>query len=620
MSQPDFQEQIKEWPTEPGVYLMRDSSHRILYVGKAKNLKNRIRSYFQKAESLTAKTRILMKKVVSIEFQVTQTELEALLLECNLIKKHRPRYNIRLKDDKNYPYVALDFSHPFPQFRTTRKLSNHAHLRYFGPYSGGVREIGRFVLKTFQIRDCSDSKFKNRTRPCLNYEIGICTAPCVDYVSEQDYSKQIQEAILFLKGKKRELLSELKRQMLEASDKLEFERARNLRDKIQAVEKITEKQGAILTEKQEDIDILGVYPGEGELSIAVLFIRSGLLIGRRVEKVPLTLDSIDETIRTFLEQFYTVSLIPSEVWLAQDFPDRLSVEEFLTHRAEHSVKVRIPKTEKPLRLLGMAYENAKLIYQSAHKKSEKSASEQLQEVLNLSEIPHSIEGVDCSNIQGTNPAVALVHFSDERPLKSHYRIYYPKTVEGPNDFAMIYETVLRRLSKPDHPPPDLLLIDGGKGQLQSALKAIDELKINIPVCSLAKSRTESAFTRKEIEKSEERIFVPNRKNPIVLKEGHPALRLLQQVRYEAHRFSVKSHQTRRKNKMMNESLLLETKGIGPKTREKLLKHYGNLERLSQTTVEDLGKLGLSEKNALSLLEKLYKIKCNTNKNLHSEEE
>jgi len=620
MSQPDFQEQIKEWPTEPGVYLMRDSSHRILYVGKAKNLKNRIRSYFQKAESLTAKTRILMKRVVSIEFQVTQTELEALLLECNLIKKHRPRYNIRLKDDKNYPYVVLDFSHPFPQFRTTRKLSNHAHLRYFGPYSGGVKEIGRFVLKTFQIRDCSDSKFKNRTRPCLNYEIGICTAPCVDYVSEQDYSKQIQEAILFLKGKKRELLSELKRQMLEASDKLEFERARNLRDKIQAVEKITEKQGAILTEKQEDIDILGVYPGEGELSIAVLFIRSGLLIGRRVEKVPLTLDSIDETIRTFLEQFYTVSLIPSEVWLAQDFPDRLSVEEFLTHRAEHSVKVRIPKTEKPLRLLGMAYENAKLIYQSAHKKSEKSASEQLQEVLNLSEIPHSIEGVDCSNIQGTNPAVALVHFSDERPLKSHYRIYYPKTVEGPNDFAMIYETVLRRLSKPDHPPPDLLLIDGGKGQLQSALKAIDELKINIPVCSLAKSRTESAFTRKEIAKSEERIFVPNRKNPIILKEGHPALRLLQQVRDEAHRFSVKSHQTRRKNKMMNESLLLETKGIGPKTREKLLKHYGNLEKLSQTSVEDLEKLGLSEKNALSLLEKLYKINRNTNKNLHSEEE
>ena len=608
MSQPDFHAQIKEWPTEPGVYLMRDSSQRILYVGKAKNLKNRIRSYFQKTETLTAKTRMLMKRVVSIEFQVTQTELEALLLECNLIKKHRPRYNIRLKDDKNYPYVVLDFSHPFPQFRTTRKLSNHPNLRYFGPYSAGVHEIGRFLLKTFQIRDCSDSKFKNRTRPCLNYEIGICTAPCVDYVNEQDYSKQIQEAILFLKGKKRELVSELKQQMQEASDKLEFERAKNLRDKILAVEKITEKQGAILTEKQEDIDVIGIYPGEGELSIAVLFIRSGLLIGRRVEKVPLTLDSIEETIRTFLEQFYTVSLIPAEVWLAQDFPDRETVEEFLTHRAEHPVKVRIPRTEKPLRLLGMAYENAKLIYQSDTKKSEKSASEELQAVLGLQEIPHSIEGIDCSNIQGTNPAVALVHFSDERPLKSHYRIYYPKTVEGPNDFAMIYETVLRRLSKPDYPPPDLFLIDGGKGQLQSALKAIDELKINVPVCSLAKSRTESAFTRKEIEKSEERIFVPNRKNPIILKEGNPALRLLQQVRDEAHRFSVKSHQTRRKNKMMNDSLLLEAKGVGPKTRERLLKHFGNLEALSSASVDELEKLGVKSKIAESLLEKLHQVK------------
>jgi excinuclease ABC subunit C len=408
--------------------------------------------------------------------------------------------------------------------------------------------------------------------------------------------------------------------MQEASDKLEFERAKNLRDKIQAVEKITEKQGAILTEKQEDIDVIGIYPGEGELSIAVLFIRSGLLIGRRVEKVPLTLDSIEETIRTFLEQFYTVSLIPSEVWLAEDFPDRLTVEEFLTHRAEHPVKLKVPRTEKPLRLLGMAYENAKLIYQSDTKKSEKSASEELQEVLGLQETPHSIEGIDCSNIQGTNPAVALVHFSDERPLKSHYRIYYPKTVEGPNDFAMIYETVLRRLSRPDHPPPDLFLIDGGKGQLQSALKAIDELKLNVPVCSLAKSRTESAFTRKEIEKSEERIFVPNRKNPIVLKEGNPALRLLQQVRDEAHRFSVKSHQTRRKNKMMNDSLLLEARGIGPKTRERLLKHFGSLAAVSNASVAELEKLGLKAKVAESLLEKLHEMKTQEHSNSGSGEE
>ena len=620
MLQPDFHAQIKDWPKDPGVYLMRDDSQRILYVGKAKNLKNRIRSYFQKAETLSKKTRVLVKRIASIEFQVTQTELEALLLECNLIKKYRPRYNIRLKDDKSYPYVVLDFSHPFPLFRTTRKISNEPHLRYFGPFSGGVHEIGRFLLKTFQIRDCSDSKFKNRTRPCLNYEIGICTAPCVDYVDQEAYGKQVQEAILFLKGKKRELVNDLKTQMQEASDKLEYERAKTLRDKILAVEKITAKQGAVLTEKQQDIDIIGIYPGAEDLSIAVLFIRSGFLIGRRVEKVALTLDSIEETMRTFLEQFYTVSLIPNEVWLAQDFPDRITVEGFLAHRAEHPVKIRVPKTEPSLRLLGMAYENAKLIYHADSHKNKTSASQQLQEILGLAEIPHTIEGVDCSNIQGTNPAVALVHFSDEKPLKSSYRIYYPKTVEGPNDYAMIYEAVLRRLSKPDHPPPDLFLIDGGKGQLQSALKAMDELRITIPVCSLAKSRTESAFTRKEITKSEERIFVPNRKNPILLKEGHPALRLLQQVRDEAHRFSVRSHQTRRKNKMMNDSPLMEAKGIGPKTREKLLKHFGSIESLKEATVETLEKLGVKTSIALSLLEKLHETTRKNEISSHTGEE
>lgn len=620
MLQPDFHAQIKDWPKDPGVYLMRDDSQRILYVGKAKNLKNRIRSYFQKAETLSKKTRVLVKRIASIEFQVTQTELEALLLECNLIKKYRPRYNIRLKDDKSYPYVVLDFSHPFPLFRTTRKISNEPHLRYFGPFSGGVHEIGRFLLKTFQIRDCSDSKFKNRTRPCLNYEIGICTAPCVDYVDQEAYGKQIQEAILFLKGKKRELVNDLKTQMQEASDKLEYERAKTLRDKILAVEKITAKQGAVLTEKQQDIDIIGIYPGAEDLSIAVLFIRSGFLIGRRVEKVALTLDSIEETMRTFLEQFYTVSLIPNEVWLAQDFPDRITVECFLAHRAEHPVKIRVPKTEPSLRLLGMAYENAKLIYHADSHKNKTSASQQLQEILGLAEIPHTIEGVDCSNIQGTNPAVALVHFSDEKPLKSSYRIYYPKTVEGPNDYAMIYEAVLRRLSKPDHPPPDLFLIDGGKGQLQSALKAMDELRLTIPVCSLAKSRTESAFTRKEITKSEERIFVPNRKNPILLKEGHPALRLLQQVRDEAHRFSVRSHQTRRKNKMMNDSPLMEAKGIGPKTREKLLKHFGSIESLKEATVETLEKLGVKTSIALSLLEKLHETSRKEEISCHKGEE
>lgn len=600
-SVPAAAEHIHTWPTQPGVYIMRDLTGRILYVGKAKNLKNRIRSYFQSPERLSPKTRALVKRISALEFTVTHTELEALLLECNLIKQHRPRYNVRLKDDKNFPYVVLDFTHPFPQFRITRKIIPSPELRYFGPYSGGIREIGRFLLKTFQIRDCSDSKFKNRTRPCLNYEIGTCTAPCVDYVSQDAYARQIEDAILFLKGKKQALVQKLREEMLQASEKLEYERAKSQRDKIAAIERITEKQNAVLTEKQKDIDVIGVYLGDNELLIAVLFIRNGFLTGRRTEKVPLTLDSVEQTVLEFLQQFYLVSLVPDEVWLATDFEERLMLESLLTEQAHKKVKIRIPRTEQPLRLLGMAYENAKLIYQDLKNKTIISGSDELQRVLGLSEAPQTIEGIDVSNLQGRNPAIALVHFSDERPLKSRYRLYYPKTVEGQNDFAMIHEVVTRRFSKKDPPPPDLLLIDGGKGQLASAEKALKDLGIDIPVLALAKSRTQSAFTRKQVEKSEERIFIPNRKNPIILKEANPALRLLQQVRDEAHRFSVKSHRVRRSKEMFEESALKEIPGIGETTRRKLLQKLGSLEAIAEANLEQLISAGLTKPQAEMIL-------------------
>ena len=598
----DIKDQIRTWPTQPGVYVMKDVTGRILYVGKAKNLRNRIRSYFQASERLSPKTRSLVKKIAHLEFTVTHTELEALLLECNLIKKHRPRYNIRLKDDKNYPYVVLDFTHPFPQFKITRKVTASPDLRYFGPFSGGIHEISRFLLKTFQIRDCSDSKFKNRTRPCLNYEIGTCTAPCVNYVTQTDYAKQVEEAVLFLKGKKQALVQNLKEQMHDASEKWEYERAKSIRDKIAAIDRITEKQNAVLTEKQRDIDVVGVFLGENELSVAVLFIRNGFLTGRRTLKLPLTLDSVEQTTLEFLEQFYLVSLVPDEVWLATDFEERPLIESMLTERAKKKVKVRIPRTEQPLRLLGMAYENAKLIYQDSKTKGLVSASDELQRVLNLPESPQTIEGIDVSNLQGQNPAIALVHFCDERPLKSRYRLYYPKTVEGQNDFAMIYEVVSRRFSKPDPPPPDLLLIDGGKGQLASAEKALKDLKIDIPILALAKSRTKSGFTRKQIEKTEERIFVPLRKNPILLKETNPALKLLQQVRDEAHRFSVESHRRRRKKEMLETSQLSDLPGIGKTTRKRLLQYFGSLEAVAQATFDTLTTAGLNKNQAETLLE------------------
>lgn len=596
-----FLDQVKTWPIQPGVYLMKDVTGRILYVGKAKNLRNRIRSYFQSSDKLSPKTRSLVKKIYTLEFTVTHTELEALLLECNLIKKHRPRYNIRLKDDKNYPYVVLDFTHPFPQFRITRRITASPELRYFGPFSGGIREISRFLLKTFQIRDCSDSKFKNRTRPCLNYEIGTCTAPCVDYVSQTDYAKQVEEAVLFLKGKKQALVQNLKQQMQEASEKWEYEKAKSIRDKISAIDRITEKQNAVLTEKQKDIDVVGIFLGDQELSIAVLFIRNGFLTGRRTIKVPLTLDSVEKTTLEFLEQFYLVSLIPDEVWLASDFEERHLLESLFTEKAQKKVKIRVPRTEQPLRLLGMAYENAKLIYQDLKNKQAASASEELKKVLDLAEIPQTIEGIDVSNLQGKNPAIALVHFCDERPLKSRYRLYYPKKVEGQNDFAMIHEVVFRRFSKADPPPPDLLLIDGGKGQLAAAERALQEAGIEIPLLALAKSRTQSAFTRKQVEKSEERIFVPRRKNPIILKEGHPALRLLQQVRDEAHRFSIESHRRRRSKELLGKSSLTDLPGLGEISRKKLLKTFGSIEAIKNADQESLVKAGLTTPQAETIL-------------------
>ena len=580
-------DRAKEFPLQPGVYLMKDASGRILYIGKAKQLRNRVKSYFLKQDGLAPRTRILVNKICDIEFQVTNTELEALLLEYNLIKKHRPRYNVRLKDDKNYPYVVLDFTHAFPQFRISRKVVVSPNLRYFGPFSAGVNEIGRFLLKTFQIRDCSDSKFKNRTRPCLNYEIGICTAPCVAYVTEEEYGRQVQQATLFLQGKKQLLLQSLKKEMKEASAKTEFEKARIVRDKIVALEKISQKQNAVLAETQKDIDVVGCYEGTDEVQWVVLFIRAGLMTGRRAQKAPLGMESIEDATRTFLELFYSVSMIPDEVWIASDFPDRLHMEEFLKEKAKKKVKIRVCRSEKPMRLSGMAYENARLLFEEGRTKTGESGSEALKEVLDLKEVPHSIEGIDISNLQGTRPTASLVHFADDRPLKARYRLFYPRSVEGQDDFAMIYETVKRRFAKADNPPPDLLMIDGGKGQLASAVKALEELKLEIPVCSLAKSRTERAFFSKKVEKSQERIFIPQRKNPIVLREGHPALRLLQNVRDEAHRFANKSQRVRRRQGAFEESNLFEIPGVGAKVKEKLLVHFGSPAAIESASVEEL---------------------------------
>jgi excinuclease ABC subunit C len=601
---PDFLEVTQDWPTKPGVYTMKDPAGKILYIGKAKSLRHRIRSYFQRTDQLPAKTRVLVKKVQSLEFQVTHTELEALLLECNLIKKHRPRYNIRLKDDKNFPYVVLDFTHTFPVFRTTRRVHISPQLRYFGPYSGGVRDISRFLLKAFQIRDCSEAKFKNRTRPCLNYEIGICTAPCVNLVSQEDYARQIQDAILFLKGKTEQLLKRLTEEMHGASESMQYERAKILRDRIQNISRLNEKQNIVLVNQRQDVDVIGYYDAGNEIQWAVLFLRGGFLTGRRLEKTPIPLIP-EERFEQFLNQFYDVSLIPDEVWVAEEFENRESLQDLLSQKSGKRVQVRVRRGESGMRLLGMAHENARLIYHENLKSAPKSGSVELQKALGLAEAPQTIEGIDVSNFQGTSPAIALVHFADERPLKSRYRLYYPKTVDGQNDFAMIHEVVTRRFSKPEPPWPDLLLIDGGKGQLQSAVRALEELGVSIPVCALAKARTESSFTRKEIKKVEDRIFIPNRKNPINLKPNDPALNLLQQVRDEAHRFSVKNHQRRRTQHALTGSNWDSLQGVGVKSKALLIQKFADWEKLLTATLDEIQSAGISAHMARKIMDQLH---------------
>jgi excinuclease ABC subunit C len=414
----------------------------------------------------------------------------------------------------------------------------------------------------------------------------------------------LREAVLFLKGKKQLLIQTLKKEMLALSERMEFERAKTLRDKIAAIRRLTEKQNAVLIDKLKDIDVIGCYVSEHEIQWVVLFIRGGFLAGRRSERVKIPLLP-EEAMREFLEQFYAVSLIPDEVWLMDDFADRETLESLLTQQTGREVRVQVKRGEKPLRLLGMAHENARLLFLEGKKKPA-SASDELQSVLSLPESPHTIEGIDVSNFQGQQPAVALVHFAGERPLKSRYRLYYPKTVEGANDFAMIHEVVLRRFSKPDPPPPDLLLIDGGKGQLAAAVKALEACGAVVPVCSLAKARTESGFTRREIKRSEERIFLPNRKNPVVLREGNPALALLQRVRDEAHRFSVVSHRRRRTRWSATGNPLEDIPGIGEKTKARLLKAFGSLDRLAQVGKEELVRAGISGVVAERVLSALRK--------------
>jgi len=584
---------------------MKDKRNRIIYVGKAVSLKHRVRSYFQSQKNLPVKVASMVSKIEDIEYIVTDSEVEALILECNLIKFHKPRYNILLRDDKQYPYIRITLNERFPRIEVVRTVKKDG-ARYFGPYAnaGAMREAIDVINKIFPIRSCKKdlSEVPIDERPCLNYHIKRCLAPCQGFVKDEEYNEMINNIIMFLEGKRETLVKQLKDRMQEAAEKLDFERAAVLRNQISALEKVLEKQKVVSTD-MIDQDIIAMARGSGIVCIQVFFIREGKLISRE----PFILNNTDdierqEILTSFVKQFYNnAHFIPKEIIIDEDIDDRDTIEEWLSRKKGQKVYVLIPKRGEKKKLAQMVAENARAYLEQVESREERErirnlqALEELKKFLNLKELPQRIEAFDISNTQGTESVASMVVFEDAQPKKEDYRKFKIKTVEGPNDFESMKEVISRRFKRAlsgdrkFQKLPDLLLIDGGKGQLKYAREALKELGLShILTIALAEEY--------------EHIFVEGRDDPIVLPENSEALFLVQRVRDEAHRFALSFHRSLRSKRNLR-SVLDDIPGIGKARRLALLKTLGGLEGIKRATLEELAAVpGMNRKAAQAVHE------------------
>jgi len=531
-------------PLNPGVYLMKSAEGKIIYVGKAKNLRHRLKSYFQKTVDSSAKVQVLVSRISDIEWMITHTELEALMLECTLIKKHRPRYNVHLRDDKTYPYLRISVQERWPQLSIVRRPKRDEAL-YFGPYMSAyaIRETLKLLTKIFPIRDCSPSKFFSRTRPCISYDIGICTAPCVQFISEKAYRKTVESLISFLRGKNKKIFSNLKAKMFEFSHQEKYEEAAQLRDQIQGVQHLLEKQ-KVVSLKQEDQDVMGLDRKGHHVEVALLFVRAGRLLGQKTFSFGSVQEEDSDFLMSFMDQYYDEQFIPDELILPVPPTDEKLLKTYLEEKKKKPVKLTCPKGGEKKALIEMATQNAKeaTIGKNLEQKSI-VVLEELQKRLHLKNDPHRIECFDISNIQGKAAVGSRVTFIEGDCDKNLYRRYKIKTIQGPNDYAMMYEVLLRRVKgKKEDTLPDLLMVDGGRGQLSIALQVLKELEVEgVDVIALAKEKTISSFQGKRIERLQERVYLPGQKNPIVFADHSPVLHLLQRIRDEAHRFAITYH-------------------------------------------------------------------------------
>ncbi len=574
---------IQSTPHSPGVYLMLDSKSTVLYVGKAKDLHKRLSSYARHSGENHNKTTVMLSKVAKVDTIITITEKEALILEASLIKKHKPRYNIILRDDKNYPYIKLTISEEWPRVMMSRRKRKD-NARYFGPYSSSsaMWTTLKLISSLFPLRQCKGEKLKQRKRPCLNKQIGKCLAPCTGKTDREEYQANVAKTIMVLEGKNKALIKELEKQMNEASEALEFEKAGRLRDQIKALQTTLEKQ-LIAAAHTRNQDVFGFNRKGTSVAISILFIREGFICGSRSFLLddPFGLDSA--VISQILIQFYGIdSLIPKEIILPIRPEDIRLLEEHLTDIADKKVKLICPRKGDKLRLIEMANNNAKNIFQEQEKKktSWKKLRDNIQQKLNLLIAPERIECLDISNISGTNPIGSLVSFAAGEPDPKNFRHYHIKTVQGPDDYSMMREVLERRFTRAikENTLPDLFVVDGGKGQLNIAISVTRKLGISqdIELVGIAKERKNEG----------EKLYRPGRKNPILLPAHNPVLLYFMRIRDESHRYGVTFHRKIRNKKTLT-SELDTIEGVGKEKKEALLKTIGSLKKIRNASITEL---------------------------------
>jgi len=591
--------QIDRLPREPGVYLFKDKTGTVIYVGKAKHLRARARSYLREGADGRHHIQFLLARAKSLDYIVTKTEQEALILENNLIKKYRPRYNIFLKDDKTYVNLRLNVDHPYPRLTVVRRPKRDK-AQYFGPFAsaGSVRQTLRTIGRVFPMRTCTDAELEHRKRPCLYYHIKRCPGPCVGRVDPQQYAETVNKVRMFLKGKGNELVKTLRDKMDRLSAERRFEEAAAIRDQMFAIQRTIEKQ-RITSPQRADRDAFAAWREKERIVIQKLSVRNGQISGGQMFSFDRALLPTADHLASFLNQYYQSGVaVPGEILLAEKIPEQASLEEFLAERGKHAVRIVYPERGEGRTLLEMALTNARSAFADyGASQRNRELLEDLQELLTLHRFPRRIECYDISNIQGTDAVGSGVTFIDAEPSKTQYRRYKIRTVGGADDYGMMREVLARRISRgiEEGDLPDLLVVDGGRGQLNVALETVERLgAADVDVVGVAKVR--DTGTKRKI-RGKEKIHVPGVSEPLLLEGNSTALYLLQRVRDEAHRFAITYHKHLR-SKKLEKSSLDDIPGVGPVLKRRLLEEFGSVARIRKVPTEVLASIrGMSPRLA-----------------------